>query len=237
MSQIKKAMILAAGYGKRLQPITNKIPKPLVEVGGISIINRLLNQLKKSGIEEVIVNTAHLAEKIHTHLNDFTDLKITFSDEGIPLETGGGIKKAIQFFGEDPFIAVNGDAIFHDVGDTVFNQLMKKWHPGMEVLLAIVPKKNSLGLTTPGDFYMKESNLLERRKEGLAPFYYAGAQILQPYLFHTYKKDHFSLLEIYDNAEIKGTIYGLEYDGLWFHAGTPEDLQEINDWFAKNKGE
>ncbi len=237
MFEIKKAMILAAGYGKRMQPITNKIPKPLVEVGGISVIKRLLDQLYNSGIEEVVINTAHLAKKIHEHLKDYKKLKIIFSDEGTPLETGGGVKKAIAHLGEKPFIVVNGDAIFHDKGPTVFDQLMKKWHPGMDILLALVPKENSLGLATPGDYHTKEESLIERRKEGLAPYYYGGAQILQPRLFTNHSDNHFSLLTLYDKAEEKGTLYGIEYDGLWFHAGTPEDLQEINDWFAKNKGE
>lgn len=237
MSQIKKAMILAAGYGKRMQPITNKIPKPLVKVGNITVLDRLLRQFKASGIEDVVINTAHLADEIHSHLQGYTDLRITFSDEGTPLETGGGVKKALPLLGKDPFIVVNGDAIFHNIASTVFNQLMEKWHPGMDVLLALVPKENALGLMTSGDFHIKENHLLERRKEGLAPYYYAGAQILQPYLFENYTCDPFSLLDIYDKAEEKGTLYGIEYDGLWFHAGTPEDLQEINDWFAKNKGE
>ncbi len=237
MSQIKKAMILAAGYGKRMRPITDKIPKPLVKVGNITVIDRLLKQLKKSGVEEVIINTAHLADKIHAHLKNYTDMKIIFSDEGTPLETGGGVKKALPLLGNDPFIVINGDAIFHDIETSVFSQLTKNWHPGMDVLLALVPKKNALGLMTPGDYHIKDNHLLERRKEGLAPYYYAGAQILQPYLFENSDSDYFSLLDIYDNAEIKGTLYGIEYDGLWFHAGTPEDLQEINDWFAKNKGE
>jgi MurNAc alpha-1-phosphate uridylyltransferase len=146
MSQIKKAMILAAGYGKRMQPITNKIPKPLVQVANITVMDRLLQQLKKSGVEEVIINTAHLAEKIHEHLKNYKDLKIIFSDEIHPLETGGGVKKALPLLGDDPFIVVNGDAIFHDINATVFNQLMESWHPGMDVLLALIPKENALGL-------------------------------------------------------------------------------------------
>ena len=223
----KKAMVLSAGLGTRMRPLTNKMPKPLVEVGGKALIDHVLDRLADAGVERAVVNVHHFAEQIERHLATRTKPKIMISDErGLVLGTGGAVVKALPELGGAPFFHINSDTIWIDGVQPNLTRLADTFDPtAMDALLLLAPTTGSIGYAGRGDFAFAPDGRLRRRAEHeVAPFVYAGAAILTPALFAGAPKGEFPLTDLFDRAAEAGRLHGLRLEGLWMHVGTPDAI-------------
>ncbi len=227
----RRAMVLAAGRGERMRPLTDARPKPLVEVRGKAMIDGVLDRLDAAGVEDAVVNLYHLGPMIEAHLAGRRRPRIHFSPEDELLDTGGGVAKALQHFGKDTFFAVNGDVVWLDSGEPALRRLAAAWDDAtMDVLLLLHPTAYAYGYEGPGDFYMTPDGQLSRRGERrVAPFIFAGLQILHPRIFKDVPERKFSLNLLYDRAAEAERLWGIRHDGDWFHVGTPTALEEVED--------
>jgi N-acetyl-alpha-D-muramate 1-phosphate uridylyltransferase len=221
------AMVLSAGLGTRMRPLTEKMPKPLVEVGGKALIDHVLNRLAEAGVERAVVNVHHFAEQIERHLASRTKPKIVISDErGLLLGTGGAVVKALPELGNAPFFHVNSDSIWIDGVEPNLARLAESFDPAaMDALLLLAPTTGSIGYAGRGDFGMAADGRLKRRAEReVAPFVFAGAAILSPALFKGAPQGEFPLTLLFDRAAEQGRLFGLRLEGLWMHVGTPDAI-------------
>jgi MurNAc alpha-1-phosphate uridylyltransferase len=224
---LKTAMVLAAGLGKRMQPVTATIPKPLVKVGGRALVDHGLDRLAQAGTATAIVNVHYLADLIEAHVRQRQRPKIVISDErGELLETGGGVKKALPLLGNDPFVLLNSDSLWIEGPQANLVRLGQAWDARrMDILLLLAGLTASIGYEGLGDFAMDPDGRLKRRGQGQgAPFVYAGVAILKPQLFADTPSGAFSLNLLFDRAIAAGRLYGLRLDGQWLHVGTPESI-------------
>jgi MurNAc alpha-1-phosphate uridylyltransferase len=220
-----RAIVLAAGLGTRMRPYNGHVPKPLVEIGGKSLIDYSLDRLADAGVERAVVNVHHLADALERHLAPRQRPQIVISDErGQLLGTGGGIAKALPQLGGTPFFLVNSDTVWLDGVKPNFTRLAEAFDPGaMDALLLLAPTAGSIGYSGRGDFAMLPDGRLRRRREHeVVPFVYAGAAILSPALFSDVPSGAFSLTLLFDRAVANGRLYGLRLEGVWMHVGTPE---------------
>jgi MurNAc alpha-1-phosphate uridylyltransferase len=231
---IKTGMILAAGKGERLRPLTDACPKPMIAVAGKPMMDYAVDQLEKEKVQKVVVNVCHHGEMIVEHLEKRKKPKIVFSYETERLETGGGVLKALPDLGKNPFFVINGDILWSNKNGNTLQMLREAWTDEMDALLLVVPMKSTRGYDGIGDYNLNASGKLKRRTGASAKYVYGGVQILHPRLFEDEDLGAFSLNKIYDKAEKKGTLYGLEHQSFWFHVGTPEALMETRAWFEEN---
>lgn len=224
--RIDRAMVLAAGRGVRLRPLTDHLPKPLVPVGGIAMLDRALDALARAGVSQAVVNVHHLALQIEARLATRKAPAIRISREDELLETGGGIAKAISHFGTAPFFAANADIVWLDGKTPALARLDAAWDGGrMDALLLVQPVAHAVGYDGAGDFTLAGDGRLERRGAApSAPFVFAGVQILHPRLFADAPSGAFSLNLLYDRAHQAGRLFGLAHDGGWLHVGTMDGL-------------
>lgn len=232
MTVVKRAMVLAAGFGVRMRPITDTVPKPLVEVHGRTLIDRLLDRLVDAGVETVVVNTHHLGDRLHAHLDQRNDVEILFSPEDPILETGGGIAKALPLLGKEPFFACNGDAMWLNGSQDALKRMLGEWQDDdMDALLMLHSTVEAYGYRGNGDFIIDQLGLLARKPESeVSPYLFTGVQILHPRLFKNVPEGAFSLNVVYDRAIGNDRLYGIIHDGEWFHVGTPEALEDVETY-------
>lgn len=226
-SPIATAMVLAAGLGKRMRPITDRIPKPLVRIGGRTMLDHALDRLADAGVETAVVNVHHLADDVERHLERRTRPRVVISDErGALLETGGGIRKALPLLGPDPFLVLNSDSLWIEGPESNIRRMVRSWQPErMDVLLLLAAAATSVGYDGLGDFSMDAAGRLRRRPEReVTPFVYAGVAIVKPELFAGSPEGAFSLNRLFDRAIEAERLYGLRLDGQWLHVGTPESI-------------
>lgn len=232
---IRRAMVLAAGLGKRMRPITDTLPKPLVSIGGKPMLDHALDRLAQAGVEEAVVNVHHLASLIETHLAGRSAPRVTISDEReLLLETGGGVKKALPLLGEAPFFHVNSDSLWSETGRSNMSAMVDVWDgAAMDMLLLLARREGSVGFDGRGDFFRADDGLLTRRGSAeRAPFVYAGVAIMKPDLFADTPEGPFSLNLLFDRAIAAGRLHGLVLDGQWLHVGTPEAIAPAEAAFA-----
>jgi N-acetyl-alpha-D-muramate 1-phosphate uridylyltransferase len=225
----KTAMVFAAGLGMRMRPITETLPKPLVKVGGRTLIDHALDRLAKSGVERAIVNVHWLADQIEAHLAGRRAPKIIISDERSKLvDQGGGIKRALSMIGADPFLICNTDAFWIEGPRSNIARLAKAFDPNaMDILLLVAAGAGAIGVDWPGDFGMDHHGRLELREpRHVAPFVYAGVGIVKPELFASESAEVFRLAPYFHAAAAKGRLHGVRLDGLWVHVGRPETIAE-----------
>jgi N-acetyl-alpha-D-muramate 1-phosphate uridylyltransferase len=225
----RRAMVLAAGIGIRMRPLTDRMPKPLVRVGGRALIDHVLDRLADAGIERAVVNVHHFADQIERHLHGRQRPPVTISDERERLlDTGGGIVKSLAALGDDPFFIVNADTIWIEGVRPNLERLAAAFDPAtMDGLLLLAPTATSIGYEGRGDFALAADGRLRRRGEReIAPFVYAGAGILAPSLFADAPAGPFSVTRLFDRAEAQGRLHGLRLEGLWMHVGTPAAIAE-----------
>jgi len=228
-SVLRNAMVLAAGHGVRMRPITDRIPKPLIEVGGKALIDHVLDRLAATGVEKAVVNVHYLADQIEKHLAGRRAPKIVISDERAQLlDTGGGVVKALPLLGEAPFFHVNSDTLWIDGVKPNLDRLAEAFDAArMDALLLLAPTAGSIGYVGRGDFGMAPDGHLTRRGEReVVPFVYAGAAILSPAMFDGAPAGPFSLTRLFDRAQETGRLHGLRLEGQWMHVGTPDAIAQ-----------
>jgi MurNAc alpha-1-phosphate uridylyltransferase len=221
----RSAMILAAGLGTRMRPLTDTMPKPLVPVGGKALINHVLDRLAAVGVDTAVVNVHHFADQIEQHLKPRRAPKIVISDErdGV-LGTGGGVVKALPLLGSAPFFHLNSDTLWIDGVKSNLERLAAAFRPDqMDALLLLAPTATSVGYAGRGDFVMAADGRLRRRPEReVVPFVYAGIAMLSPALFEQAPHGAFPLTQLFDRAIEQERLHGLRLEGVWMHVGTPE---------------
>jgi MurNAc alpha-1-phosphate uridylyltransferase len=224
----KTAMVMAAGLGKRMRPLTAARPKPLIEVAGRTLLDHVLDRLRASGVERVVVNVHYLPDALEAHLAARSDgLDISISDERSQLlETGGGLVKAAPLIEGDPFIAVNSDNLWIDGPADTLKLLASHWDgERMDALLLVVPHAKARNHGGRGDFHMDRSGRLRRREKAhVAPFVYTGVQIMSKRLLTDAPEGPFSTNLFWDRAIEQGRCFGAVHQGLWFDVGTPEAI-------------
>jgi MurNAc alpha-1-phosphate uridylyltransferase len=218
------AMVLAAGLGLRLRPITDSLPKPLVPVAGRTMLDRVLDHLDQVGCAHKVVNTHYLAGCIERHLAGRSDITLSFEPD--LLETGGGVAKALPWLGTEPFYVCNADIIWRDSGDSALAQLAAHFDPKrMDGILLLQKVETAFGYDGKGDFHLASDGRLRRKKpEETTPYLFAGVQILHPRLMQGNPGGKFSLNLLYDRAIAANRLFGLVHDGSWYHIGTPAAL-------------
>ena len=227
MATPRTAMVLSAGLGTRMRPLTDKLPKPLVEVGGKPLIDHVLDRLAEAGVERAVVNVHHFAEQLERHLAARKQPQVVISDErGLLLGTGGAVVKALPELGAAPFFHVNSDSIWVDGVTPNLARLAAAFDPAaMDALLLLAPTTGSIGYAGRGDYVMAPDGTLRPRAEReVAPFVFAGAAILSPALFKDAPPGEFPLKLLFDRAAEQGRLHGLRLEGLWMHVGTPDAI-------------
>ena len=231
------AMVLAAGLGLRLRPLTETRPKPLIEVTGRALLDHTLDRLAAAGVRHVVANLHYKGEMIRRHLAARREPEVSFSDESEALlETGGGVARALEKLGAEPFLVVNGDVLWQDGVQNTLSLLARRWDEGaMDALLLVQPTVGAIGYEGRGDYFMDPLGGLRRRREGeVTPFLFAGIQILHPRLFDGGPQGSFSLNLLYDRAEQAGRLYGHRHEGLWAHIGAPHSVAEAEAAFGRH---
>jgi N-acetyl-alpha-D-muramate 1-phosphate uridylyltransferase len=224
----KVAMVLAAGLGKRMRPLTDTLPKPLVPVAGRSLIDRVLDRFEDAGIERVVVNLHHFRPTLEEHLRQRTTPRLQLKPESELLETGGGVKNALDVLGAEPFFVANADVLWLDGKQPALARLAAAWDDdAMDALLLLQRTTTAFGYEGTGDYFCDPLGRL-RRKRGneIPPYIFAGIQILHPRLFAGAPDGAFSLNKLYDKAQEEGRLWGVIHDGRWFHVGTPQGLAD-----------
>ena len=232
-----KAMVLAAGLGVRMRPLTDRMPKPLVQVAGRPLLDHVLDKLADAGVSEAVVNVHYLPDQIIDHTKARMRPRVTISDERDQvLGTGGGVVKALPLLGPDPFFHVNADTLWIDGVRPNLGRLAEAFDPArMDILLLMAPTTSSIGYGGRGDYGMLPDGALRKRREHqVVPFVYAGAAILSPALFADAPAGEFSLTTMFDRANEQERLFGLRLDGVWMHVGTPDAVQAAEEAFLES---
>jgi N-acetyl-alpha-D-muramate 1-phosphate uridylyltransferase len=232
----RRAMILAAGLGLRMRPLTDSTPKPLIEVAGKPLIGYALDRLKAAGVEQVVVNVHHLPEQIESWAATQTAPHIVISDERDRLlETGGGVAKALALLGEDPFFVLNADSVWIEGARPALERMRQAWNAtDMDALLLVCATSDTVGYCGSGDFHLDPGGRLVRRTPGeTVPFVFAGCYLATPRLFAAAPQGPFSMNLLWDRALGEGRLHGIRHDGLWLHVGTPEAIAAAEQAFEK----
>jgi N-acetyl-alpha-D-muramate 1-phosphate uridylyltransferase len=228
--KIKTAMVLAAGYGTRLKPLTDRVPKPLVPVAGKPMIQHALDKLRAYGIEEVVINVSHLEKQLTTWLASCKNLNVKISAEAEPLETGGGLKKALPLLGDEPVFVINSDIIWTDEGESALDRLARHWDDAkMDFLLLAQSKSKAVGHDKGEDhLFIKRKNTIDWN-EAAAPYIIAGIGIFHPRVLRNAPDGKFSVKILWHQALTQNRLYCLPHHGRWFQTGTLEDIKKAEE--------
>lgn len=229
------AMVLAAGMGKRMRPLTATQPKPLIRVDGKPLIDHVLDKLADAGVARAVVNVHYLADQLQAHLAKRKAPQITISDERDQLlETGGGMVKAGPLL-PDPFFAVNSDNIWLDGPKNAFAELSAAWDPAkMDGLLLMVRHNDAYNFRGQGDFHLDPLGRISRRRAGrVAPFIWTGIQIVSQRLLRDPPEGAFSTNILWNRAIAEGRLYGIVHTGEWFEVGTPQSIAPTEEWLRR----
>jgi MurNAc alpha-1-phosphate uridylyltransferase len=235
MEMPETAMVLAAGQGKRMRPLSASIPKPLVRVDGRALIDHCLDGLAAAGVKRAVVNVHHLADQIEAHVKDRRAPKIVISDErDALLETGGGVKRALPLLGDRPFMLRNSDSFWLEGVKPNLEWLAGAWDEARtDVLLLLASTVTAIGYSGRGDFMLeRDGRLLRRPERRIAPFVYAGAAIIHPRIFAGAPEGAFSLNMLFDRAIEAGRLFGVRLDGLWINVENPRAIEAATEAIA-----
>ena len=234
MSNINEAMIFAAGFGKRMHPLTTKVPKPLLKVNGKPIIFYIIEDLIKLNFKNIVINTHHLSEKFHDELKPYSrTIKIIFEEE--ILDTGGGFLNAIKknyFYNlKSPKVLINGDVLWKKTANSPIKNILRNWNEEkMDLLLCLIKKRYFFGYKGKGDFNLEEpqKEISRLKLELQKDFVFSGLQIVKPRLLQEKNEKKFSMREIFF-SNIEKNIYGINDKNEWYHFSEPDDLKNVND--------
>ena len=235
MSAPTDAMVLAAGLGTRMRPITDTKPKPLVEVGGRALIDHVLDKLAEGGIAKAVVNVHHHADQMEAHLAGRKSPAIEISDERERLlDSGGGVVNALPRLAGDAIFILNADTFWLDGASRNIARMQEVWDPErMDALLLVAALTASVGFDGAGDFFLSPEGRLRRRPEReVTPFAYAGVAIMSRASFDDAPEGPFSLNRLWNKAIEADRLFGLRLDGLWLHVGTPQAILEAEEAIA-----
>jgi MurNAc alpha-1-phosphate uridylyltransferase len=221
-------MVMAAGLGTRMRPLTATRPKPLVEVAGRALIDHVFDRLRAGGVERVVVNVHYLAHMLEAHLANVPGLEVVVSDERARLmETGGGLVQARHLLGDEPVLVVNSDNLWVDGPVDAVGTMAARWDDAaMDALLLMVPLARANNFRGQGDFHLAaDGRIIKRREEGTtAPFVYTGVQMIHPRMIRDAPEGPFSTMFFWERAIAAGRAYGVVHQGMWFDVGTPEAI-------------
>jgi MurNAc alpha-1-phosphate uridylyltransferase len=234
----KSAMVLAAGRGTRLRPVTDRLPKPLVEIAGRTLLDHAIDRLATTGVEHVVVNLHYKGDMIAARLAERDRPRITLSREETLLDTGGGVKRALPLL-DDSFVVVNSDIMWLDGAAPALSRVARAFDATtMDALLLLQRTTTAIGYDGVGDYFLDPLGLPRHRGEReVAPYIFAGIQILHRRLFEGIDDTVFSLKRLYDRAEDAGRLGAIVHDGEWFHVGTPDGLDTTRARFAELRTE
>lgn len=233
---IERAMIMAAGLGTRMRPLTNDRPKPLVQVAGKALIDHDLDRLVTAGVKQAIINLHYKADMLRDHLAKRRDIEIRFSDEsGELLGTGGGVARALSMFEGQPFFILNSDSIWVEGVSSALGRMNEFWDGDrMDGLLLMASMVTAMGYEGRGDFVLDAQGHVARPGENaLTPFAYPGVQIVHPRLFDGAPAGEFSTNLLWDRAIKAQRLFGTRLDGVWIHVGTPQARDEAEAYLGK----
>ena len=231
------AMVLAAGLGLRMRPLTERMPKPLVSVAGRPLLDHVLDKLGEADVGEAIVNVHYLPDQIIDHVAERKRPRVIISDErNQVLGTGGGVVKALPLLGDAPFFHLNADTLWIDGVRPNLSRLAEAFDPArMDILLLMAPTAGSIGYEGNGDYAMLPDGALRKRREHqVVPFVYAGVAIISPTVFTGAPRGEFSLTKIFDTANEQERLFGLRLDGTWMHVGTPDAIGAAEEAFLES---
>jgi N-acetyl-alpha-D-muramate 1-phosphate uridylyltransferase len=231
MIQVDAAMVLAAGYGTRMRPLTNALPKPLLPLGGRALLDHALDRLREVGVTRAAVNAHWQAQRIVSHLaarrdHDREPPTVLFEEQSL-LDTGGSVRAALPWLGASPFYVVNGDAFWLDGLRPALARVAQAWGDDVDAVLLLHRTFQVTAEVGPGDFFLDQWGRPRRRRaREIAPYVYAGVQLAHPRLLDDTPDGPFSLNRCWDRAIDAGRLRAVVHDGLWFHLSTPADLSE-----------
>ena len=225
------AFILAAGKGTRMMPLTKTLPKPMVELCGRTLIDHIIDDLVRNNILQVAVNLHHFGNKIEAHLKTRTDVKLQFSKEHVLLDTGGGLRKAARFMGDDPYVVINGDSFLQNGPDkTAITRMAEAWDSDiMDILMLLQPIHNMMHTTPVGDYTIDADGRAVRSPDKTGTHMFTSVRMIRPQIFRGTPEGPFSFLEMMDKAQHEGRLYAIEHDGVLEHISTPEDLAAVEN--------
>jgi len=234
-ANITRAMIMAAGFGTRMRPLTNKIPKPLVKVQGRALIDHVMDRLVAAGVKTIVVNIHYMGDQIKAHVEKRRDVEIIISDEtDTILDSGGGIFKALPHFKGEPFYHANADTVWVEGASHALPRLNAAWNPKeMDALMLLASTVTTVCYDGRGDFMMDADGKLSRVPEGrISPFVWMSMEILHPRLFDGMQPGKFSINPLWDKAIAKGRLFGQRLDGVWMHIDRPEAVTQSEEYLA-----
>jgi MurNAc alpha-1-phosphate uridylyltransferase len=233
---VKAAMIMGAGLGSRMRPLTDDRPKPLVTVAGRTLIDHSIDRLVAAGVTRIVVNVHYKADMLREHLARRRDVEIVISDETEKLlDTGGGVVKAMPYFGGEPFFVINSDSIWVEGKTPALPAMQAKWDGArMDGLLLLADVETALGYDNEGDFVLDVNDRIGRAKDSdQQPWAYPGVQIVHPRLFAGAPDGAFSTNIVWDRAIAAKRLFGMVLDGVWLHVGTPQARDEAQAYFTE----
>jgi N-acetyl-alpha-D-muramate 1-phosphate uridylyltransferase len=235
--RITTAMVLSAGFGTRMAPANNTVPKPLVRLGGKALIDHVLDRHAEAGIARVVVNVHYKADMIEAHLKGRKRPAIEISDEREKLlDTGGGVKKALPRLGAGPFLIHNADSVWIEGVGSNLARLMQAWDgERMDCLMMLALASHSLGYQGRGDFAFAADGRIRRRRmeQELVPFAFTGVSVAHPRLFTGSPDGSFSLNAVWDGAIAAGRAFGMRMEGTWMHVGSADALAQAEQQLAR----
>jgi N-acetyl-alpha-D-muramate 1-phosphate uridylyltransferase len=229
------ALVLAAGLGTRMRPLTDDCPKPLIKLRGKALIDRMLDPLAAAGVQRVFINVHYLADQVEAHVAARTDLQVIISDERSDvLETGGAIAKVRGVLGDDPVMIANTDAFWSSASPAPLHALADAFDPArMDELLLLADTGQALGFDGAGDFFLNTRGELTRRGEAAtAPFAYCGVRILRPQIYNGRAAERFSATRIWDALIPQARVHGIVLSEFWLHVGDPQAVKDAEMWLA-----
>jgi N-acetyl-alpha-D-muramate 1-phosphate uridylyltransferase len=229
-------MVLAAGLGTRLRPVTETIPKPLVEISGRTLLDHAIDRLALVGVERIVVNVHYKAAMVAAQLARRDHPNIDISEEAELLGTGGGVKQALPLL-DDAFFVVNGDVFWLDAEESALLRLAGAFDPDhTDAILLLQPTVTAIGYEGRGDYFLDPSGTPHHRGEReVAPYLFAGIQLLYRRLFDDLPDRIFSLVRLYNRAEQAGRLRAIVHAGEWYHVGTPEGLAATRERLSSHR--
>lgn len=227
---IKSAMLLAAGLGMRMRPLTENMPKPMLPVGGKPMLDWALDKCVAAGVERAVINLHHCGDVIKNHLKNRTDIEIVYSPEPELLDSGGGVKNALPLLGNAPFFCINTDLVITDGTTPVLLAMAALWNDAtMDLLMLMKPREQAVGFEdSQGDYFMDGNKVYGRTNLPPRPYVFSSIFIVHPRAYAPFTATVFSNRDVFDKAETAGRFVGLVHDGGVYHSSTPADLARVD---------